>query len=308
MITRRYAIAGASAFAMIGQPVLAQGSDFITYPAMTSRFIESRTVHVCLPPGYATSSRRYPVIYFHDGQNAFSPVYGFRGQYWGIDAKIRAHMTADGEGGAIIVAIWNTPKRRSDYAPNAIEALLTAPLRSQIREANGGASAGDAYLRFIVHELKPFIDATYRTQTGRADTVLMGSSRGGMISLYGLCEHPHIFGAAACLSTHWLLVPPQGPPTNPQLEAPAVMAALEAYLRAKLPAPATHKLWMDHGTQNLDSFYAPFQRHVDQVLVNRNWIRGRDFQSRIYDGGDHNEAAWRARLADPLDFIFARPD
>jgi enterochelin esterase-like enzyme len=303
MISRRTLIAQSGACSMIGGQAFAAGQDFITFPDMASRYIGSRNVQVWLPPGYEAGQRRYPVIYFHDGQNAFSPVYGFRGQYWGIGSKIAARMGLDGRGGAIVVAIWNTAKRRSDYAPNGIEARLAPAARAQILAANEGPSQGDDYLNFLVRELKPFIDARFRTVPTRAATSLMGASRGGMISLYGLCEHPEVFGAAACLSTHWLLLPPRGPATAPLFDVEAVTTAVRAYLREKLPNPGAHKIWMDHGTLNLDSFYSPFQQSADRDSAARGWVKGQHFESRVYEGADHNEAAWRARLDDPLDFI-----
>jgi predicted alpha/beta superfamily hydrolase len=295
-LSRRLALGGLAACA-VGSSASASGNELIRYEQMPSAFIEPRNVHVWLPPGYHNGTRRYPVIYMHDGQNAFSPAFAFRGQAWEIDAAL-SHRE-----GAIVVGIWNTPKRRSDYAPTAIEALLPATQRERMNAESGQAPAGDAYLRFIVHELKPLIDGSFRTQKGLRSTALMGASRGGMISLYGLCEYPHIFGSAGCLSTHWLLHSAPSANNDPRLETPAVNAAIAAYLRAKLPKPGRHKVWMDHGTINLDSYYAPYQHNVDATFDALGWIKGQHYQSRVYEGADHNEVAWRARLADPLAFL-----
>jgi enterochelin esterase-like enzyme len=305
MMSRRATMAGLAGASLYGSGAQASGQDLIRFEQMGSAFIEPRTVHVWLPPGYHTSRRRYPVIYMHDGQNVFSPAYAFRGQTWGVDKALSDRAQPDGRGGAIVVGIWNTPKRRSDYAPTGIEALLPVAVRERITHDNSSASAGDNYLRFIVRELKPLIDRSFRTLPARDTTCLMGSSRGGMISLYGLCEYPQIFGAAACLSTHWLLLSAPSATTDPNLETPAITSALKTYLRANLPRAGGHKIWMDHGTINLDRFYSPYQEQVDVAFTSRNWDQGRDFESRVYDGADHNEAAWRARLNDPLDFILA---
>jgi predicted alpha/beta superfamily hydrolase len=295
-LSRRLALGGLAACA-VGTSASASGNELIRYEQMSSAFVEPRNVHVWLPPGYHNGTRRYPVIYMHDGQNAFSPAFAFRGQAWEIDAALSDRQ------GAIVVGIWNTPKRRSDYAPTAIEALLPAPQRQRMNAQSGHAPAGDAYLRFIVQELKPRIDRSFRTQRGPRSTALMGASRGGMISLYGLCEYPHIFGSASCLSTHWLLHSAPSVTNDPRLETPAVNAAIASYLRAKLPKPGRHKIWMDHGTINLDSYYAPYQQSVDATFDSLGWTKGRNYQSRVYEGADHNEAAWRARLADPLTFM-----
>lgn len=303
MISRRATLVGLS---VLGNKAFADNNDLIRYEQMSSVYIEPRNVDVWLPPGYHTSMRRYPVIYMHDGQNAFSPAYAFRGQAWEIDAALTARSPLDGRGGAIVVGIWNTPKRRSDYAPTAIEALLPEPLRARLLSQNGQAPSGDAYLRFVAEELKPLIDRSFRTLKTAKATTLMGASRGGMISLYGLCEYPHVFGSAACLSTHWLLLSAPSSATDPSLETSAINAAMEAYLRAKLPSPRTHKIWMDRGTINLDSYYGPYQEHVDRVFTSKAWIKGRNFESRVYDGADHNEVAWRTRINDPLNFLLGR--
>jgi enterochelin esterase-like enzyme len=300
-ITRRAAVVGLAS--LVSTQTLADGSSLIRYEQLASRHIEPRNISVWLPRGYEASTRRYPVIYMHDGQNVFSPAFAFRGQAWEIDEALNRRGGADRVGSAIVVGIWNTPKRRSDYAPTAIEAFMPAPLRARIASENQHASAGDAYLRFIVSELKPLIDATYRTKKGPRDTTIMGSSRGGIISLYGLCEYPHIFGKAACLSTHWLMLPAPTPTSDPNLETPTMITAIETYLRAKLPKSGTHKIWMDHGTINLDSYYAPYQDRVDAVFLSQGWIKGRDFESRVFEAADHNEAAWRARLGPVLDFV-----
>lgn len=303
MISRRSAVMGLAGVGVSGGSTRADGSDFICFDQLTSAFIEPRKVHVWLPAGYYASTRRYPVIYMQDGQNVFSPAFAFQGQAWDVDQALTGRTRRDGGGAAIVVGIWNTPKRRSDYAPTAIEALVSAHVRARIVRENGQAAAGDAYLRFIVRELKPLIDRGFRTLKMPNSTSIMGASRGGLISLYALCEYPHIFGAAACLSTHWLMLSAPSARTDPNLETPAITAALETYLRAKLPRSSKHKVWMDHGTINLDRFYRPYQDHVDSVFDALNWVKGRDYDSRLYQGADHNEAAWRARLNDPLDFI-----
>jgi enterochelin esterase-like enzyme len=303
MISRRATIGGLASACLFGPKALAGGQDLIRFEQMRSAFIEPRNVHVWLPPGYHTSKRRYPVIYMQDGQNLFSPGYAFRGQTWGVDKALSARMQPDGRGGAIVVGIWNTLKRRSDYAPNAIEALLPSNVRKRIARDNAYPSAGDDYLRFIVREVKPLIDQSFRTLLAPDATSLMGSSRGAMISLYGLCEYPQVFGAAACLSTHWLLLRAPDATTDTNLETPAITMALQTYLRAKLPRSGRHKIWMDHGTVNLDRYYPPYQEQVDAAFLSRNWVKGHDFESRIYQGADHNEGAWRVRLNDPLDFI-----
>jgi hypothetical protein len=286
-LTRRTAIATGASTALVPARGRTQPTDLIRFELVRSAFIEPRTVHVWLPSDYHTSRRRYRVIYMHDGQNLFVPAYGFRGQCWHVDQAMQARATGSQ---AIIVGIWNTAKRRADYSASAIEALLPEALRSRILTENGGHSLGDAYLRFIVQELKPMIDQTFRTRPARKDTSIMGASRGGMISLYGLCEYPNVFG----------------PNANPVTDVPAISTALSTYLAAKLPNPHNHTIWMDHGTVNLDSLYRPYQERVDRIFSIKNWRKGKDYVSQVYEGADHNEAAWKARTPEVLDFVLRR--
>lgn len=176
-------------------------------------------------------------------------------------------------------------------------------LRARTIREHEGPSLSDGYLRFLVEELKPLIDRDYRTKPGRDSTFIMGSSMGGLISLYGICEYPQIFGGAGCLSTHWTLLSAAESYTKPDLETPAMIQAFSTYLKRKLPKPGPNKIWMDHGTLNLDSFYQPYQVAMDQVFKARGWQQGKDFESRVYEGADHNEASWRARLHEPLSFL-----
>ncbi len=114
----------------------------------------------------------------------------------------------------------------------------------------------------------------------------MGSSMGGLISLYALCEYPAVFGGAGCLSTHW----------------PAVAGVILPYLQEALPQPGGHKLYFDYGTATLDALYEPYQQEVDGVLRGKVYTAV-SWQTHRFDGAEHNEAAWQARLDIPLTFL-----
>mgnify|MGYP000511858880 CR=1 FL=1 len=114
--------------------------------------------------------------------------------------------TSDGRppgSGAIVVGIWSTNERVSDYMPWHMYEAAPAEYREAISRYMGHEPKSREYLRFIVEELKPFIDANYKTRPGRDDTFLMGSSMGALISLYGVIEYLDVFGGAAAVSTHW---------------------------------------------------------------------------------------------------------
>ena len=168
-----------------------------------STLVEPRNVDVWLPPGYDTQAgTRFPVIYMHDGQNLFDPKIAFGGVDWGIDEAIARLVKAGATVGAIVVGTWNTEKRRwREYMPQ--KALDTWAAMARFRRETGGTPLADRYLGFLIQEVKPFVDETYRTLPGRESTFVMGSSMGGLASLYAVCEYPHLFQGAGCLSTHW---------------------------------------------------------------------------------------------------------
>jgi len=151
----------------------------------------------------------------------------------------------------------------------------------------GDELTSDRYLQFIVTELKPFIDSTYRTLAGRADTFVMGSSMGGLISAYAVAEYPDVFGGAACVSTHW----------------PAGNGAVIDYLASHLPDHASHRLYFDYGTATLDALYEPYQQRMDVVMRQAGYVEGRNWLTLRFDGAEHNEQAWRQRAALPLQFL-----
>lgn len=249
-----------------------------------------RTVDVWCPPGYhEATDTRYPVFYMHDGQNIFDPALAYGGVDWGIDEAVLRLIHERGLPGAIIVGIWNSGEGRwLDYMPQRPAQLPAVQATfDQWGRAAGALIRSDSYLKFLVEELKPFIDSAYRTLPDQPDTLVMGSSMGGLISLYALEQYPHVFGGAGCLSTHW----------------PAGGDALVDDLGAHLPAPGRHKLYFDYGTATLDALYEPFQLRMDGHLAAAGYTRDQDWMTRKFAGAEHNEAAWRARVDLPLTFL-----
>lgn len=254
-----------------------------------SRYISPRHVDVWYPPAYLTSPTvRYPVIYMHDGQNLFDPATSYGGVDWGMDEALLHFCRETGHPGAIIVGIWNSPLRLREYMPARPLTLPEGqPLLPAFLEKSGGEPLSDAYLRFITTELKPFIDATYRTLPDQPHTFLMGSSMGGLISLYGLTEYPDVFGGAGCLSTHW----------------PIGQEPLVRYFGAALPRAGRHKLYFDFGTTTLDADYEPYQRLMDELVQAASYTAGHDWLTQKFEGAEHSERAWRVRVQIPLAFL-----
>jgi enterochelin esterase-like enzyme len=263
----------------------------VRYAGMPSSHVAPRNVDVWLPPSYGKDpARRYPVLYMHDGQNLFDPATSYGHVDWAVDEVMTELIAKGAVREAIVVGIWNTSKRRDEYMPQR-------PVHGKIKFNVPGAEdldaadiVSDRYLEFLVKELKPFIDATYRTLPGRADTSVMGSSMGGLISQYAMSRYPDVFGGAGCVSTHW-------PAGNG--------IAIDDFGR-HLPDPATHRYWFDYGTATLDAAYEPYQLRVDAILRQAGYVDGRNWITRKFEGAEHSEKAWRLRVDQPLVFLLGR--
>jgi enterochelin esterase-like enzyme len=262
-----------------------------------SRHLAPRTVDVWLPPGY-DGQRPHAVLYMHDGQMLFDATTTWNRKAWAVDAVAAPLIARGALRDFIVVGPFNGgPARHAEYYPQKFLDHLPADVREAfVQKALQGQPRSDAYLRYLVEDLKPVIDARYRTRPGRDDTVLMGSSMGGLISLYGLLEYPQVFGAAAALSTHWI----------GSFERNEVMpSAALAYLRQRLPAPGALKLYLDRGTTELDEKYDQAQARVDALLRERGFGPPH-VVSRVFEGTGHNEDDWHRRLDIPLNFLLGR--
>ncbi len=259
------------------------------FPNVPSQFINSRNVDVWLPTDYdAGHASGYAVLYVHDGQNLFEPQKSYIGVDWGLDQTMAALLQKKEIRPTIVVGIWNTPQRLCEYLPQRPFCdYQSQQSKRRVIKRYGGVPTSDKYLRFLVHELKPFVDRRYRTRPERKFTFLMGSSMGGLISLYALCEYPHIFGGAGCLSTHW----------------PIAHRSFGKYLKQRLPEPGSHKIYLDYGDEANRAAYLANQNRVEHILRERGYAFGLDWQANWYAGDPHSETAWRTRVHVPLRFL-----
>jgi enterochelin esterase-like enzyme len=266
--------------------------------AFPSKFVDARHVDVWLPRGY-TAGTRHAVVYMHDGQMLFDATTTWNKQAWNVHDTVQRLIDAGRIPPTLIVGVWNNGKyRHSEYFPQKFLPGMPEAQRDRlVREGLRGRPQSDAYLRFLVEELKPAIDARYATRPEAASTVLMGSSMGGLISVYAMNEYPAVFGGAAGLSTHWVGI------FKPNAAVP--LAAFN-YLRANLADPATHRLYQDHGTTELDAIYAPYQVLVNDLARERGFVDGVNFETRVFEGTGHNETAWATRLEIPLLFLLGK--
>jgi enterochelin esterase-like enzyme len=274
-----------------------------------SKHVDARHVDVWLPDNYdalKAAGQRFNVIYMHDGQMLFDAKTTWNKQAWFVDKSMTRLMNSGQIAPTLVVGVWNNGKyRHSEYFPQKfLQHLLPGPRQLLLEKALQNKPQADAYLRFLVEELKPAIDQRYPTLVGPANTVLMGSSMGGLISVYALNEYPHIFGGAAGLSTHWI----GGYEASSHIPLAAYM-----YLRDHLAQPQGHKIYQDHGTLELDALYAPYQQFVDQIIRDKGYREqtGKqgepvNFMSRVFEGTGHNEKAWAARLDIPVLFLLGK--
>lgn len=270
-----------------------------------SKFVTERNIDVWLPPNYSTT-QKYDVLYMHDGQMLYDAAQTWNKQAWEVDEVMDKLIAAQQTKPVIIVGIWNGGSTRHfDYFPQKPFETLSIKQQDSIYNLNrsegvklfNGKVSSDNYLKFIVQELKPIIDQKYAVYTDFEHTFIAGSSMGGLISMYAICEYPEVFGGAACISTHW--------PGIFHVENNPIPNAFYHYLKQNLPNPKNHKLYFDFGTATLDALYEPLQNEVDLIMKQKgydsnHWI------TQKFEGENHSELAWQKRLHIPFQFLFGK--
>ena len=250
---------------------------FRLHKEFRSRFLhEPRNVIVYLPPGYNDGLTRYPVLYMHDGQNLFDSATAFLNQEWGVDELVETLIPEGQMQPVIIVGIYNTEmKRLEEYTP--------------MRDQRGQGGRARMYGRLIIEDLKPFIDAEYRTLRGAVHTGMGGSSLGGLVSLYLGLQHPDTFGKLLVMS-------------------PSIWWAKRAILREvnKLPRKLDLKIWLDTGTCEGDNPQSCISnlRDLRDLLLSKGWQLGQDLSYVEDQGAGHDEKAWGFRMRQALTFLY----
>ncbi|MDJ0921336.1 MAG: alpha/beta hydrolase-fold protein [Henriciella sp.] len=280
-------------------------SQLVRLEAVPSEHVAPRNVTLWLPPDYDPDGEPYPVIYAHDGQNLFEPGTAYGGTAWELDDIAEQLIAEDKIRAPIIVGLWNTGETRwLEYMPRKIldgvpEAAFDQTGEDREAPHTRPSVLSDAYLRFIVEEMKPYVDANYNSAPGPEDTFVMGSSMGGLISLYAISEYPDVFSRAACVSTHWPLALANGP------VADAATDAVLSFLEDGALDNARHSLWFDHGTLGLDANYARHAEPIEAWFRNAGWG---DTEARftVFEGTDHNEASWQERSDQILIFLLGK--
>ena len=240
---------------------------------------ERHDLIVYLPPMYeAEGERRFPVLYMQDGQNLFDPETSFiKGNYWRLGESADALIKDGTIEPLIIVGIYNSGVRRIDeYTP--------------VEDKRLGGGQADAYGRMLVEELKPLIEAQYRTLPGAENCGMGGSSLGGLVTLYLGLRYPGVFSRLAVMS-------------------PSVWWRSRTILRTvgALEKKPELRIWLDIGTKE-STRAVPDARLLRDGLIKKGWQLGDDLAYFEAEGGEHTESAWALRAGPMLRFLFpARP-
>ena len=267
----------------------------------TSNYIDPRNVDVWLPDGFS-NNKKYAVLYMHDGQMLYDSNLTWNKKAWFVQNKVQQLINENKIKDVIIVGIFNNGKyRHSEYFPQKIATILPKPFKdSLIKNQLQNKPQSDNYLKFIVYELKPFIDKKYPTFTDPNNTFMMGSSMGGLISLYGICEYPNVFGAVACLSLHSPMISVKS--TKFEFNDYIPSQLFLKYLENNLPQHPKKNIYMDYGDLTLDALYKPFQLKIDSVFYKLGYNQT-NWQTKFFKGTDHSEPAWANRVEVPVMFL-----
>jgi predicted alpha/beta superfamily hydrolase len=228
----------------------------------------ARSLRIYLPPSYEeNAAKRYPVLYMHDGQNLFDAKTASYGVEWGIDETVNRLVATGAMDEVIVVGIDNTPERISEYTPCC--------------DPKYGGGKLDAYQAFIVDTVKPYIDKTLRTLPGKETSAIMGSSLGGIASVYIAQHHPEVFSKAGGVSSSFWWN--------------------NKAMIAKIPARVPVKFYIDAGTKDDGIEDTTTMR---DALRKQGYRQDADLFFYTADGGRHNEASWAARVEKPLTWFF----
>lgn len=233
-----------------------------------------RDIIVALPPDYVVTERRYPVLYLHDGQNLFDGETSFiKGRIWDVHSTVDRLIAEGAIEPLIVVGVYNTGvDRMEEYTP--------------MRDPKLGGGNAKLYGRLLVEELKPWVDAHYRTLDGPTHTGVGGSSLGGLVSLYLGLSWPNVFGRLAVLS-------------------PSIWwgrGGMLQYVRHMHPEPRP-RIWLDVGLAEGPTMLERCDA-LHRLLQRRGWKEDANLRYLRVPDGRHDELAWAGRVAPFLRFLF----
>jgi enterochelin esterase-like enzyme len=287
------------------QPMQVQAGRLDTLK-FSSAYIGERTIGVWMPV-QARKGDSLAVLYMQDGQMLFDARMSWNKQEWRVDEHLDSLIRFGAIPPIMVVAIWNggTDRHRDYFPQKPLLALseadregITQATRPNLQPLFPGPVRSDAYLAFLVRELIPFIESRYPAKKETKDRFIIGSSMGGLISLYALCEYPDIFGGAACLSTHW-------PGIFAFDESNPFPEAMLQYTIQSLPQLSGRRLYFDYGTTTLDEVYDPYQQRMNQALA-QHAPRDLKWKCEKFPGEPHSEEAWSLRFPEVVRYLLSK--
>ncbi len=277
----------------------------IHYPQMTSAYVQPRDVVVWIPDVCDRPKASCPVVYMMDGQNLFEPSQ-YSGADWGVAETLPRLIAETRVPPAIVVGVYNTTERTREYTPQKVYLATPPEYQKRVEAFGGGVPKSDAFLKFLVTELKPFIDRTYATATGPESTSIIGSSSGAYFALYAQGEYPQVFGASASLSMPWLMAAPAKDQAQIATDSQVVANAWKAWLKTTHMTPGRNRIYTDQGTVGLDGLFTPYEQASVAVFHKAGWRDETNFTAPVYVGAEHSEKDWRKRLDVALTFVLKR--
>lgn len=238
-----------------------------------------RRIWIYLPPSYKKGLHRYPVMYMHDGQNLFSDSTSFSGE-WGVDETLEKMIGEKKLREIIVVGIENSENRLSEYSPFDFEYK--------------GLHTGEAdkYAQFIVETLKPYIDKHYRTKKGRKHTAIVGSSMGGLVSVYIAIRYQEVFSRVGAMSSSFGIC----------------LEELKDYIKAN-PRQYSIRFWLDLGSLEGNEIENDLdQKRIIDALKYAGWKQDKEINYTLYEGAEHNESSWRERFGDVLRYMWGKQE
>lgn len=235
------------------------------------------------------------LIVAHDGQNVFDRRTATRGFTWRLAQQATEVFQSAGLNAPTIVAVFNSSTAEEPHG----RALDLTPERffkeglPVLSEVPSGITLeklrGDQYLDEIFESVIPTISDLIDNEFNFTERALLGSSMGGLSTLYEIGRRQERYSTALAFSPHWVL---------------GGDALVEKTIES-LPVPGNHRIWMSRGTRKLDRDYEPHQSFADQLMFKQGWSR-ENFTSKVYRGAGHNERAWSKQVADALEFWLGR--
>lgn len=261
---------------------------------------DTMTIDVWTPQDFNPNRQTpYPVIFMHDGQNLFDANTTWNHQAWEADSITSVLISSNEIEAPVIIGIHSVDSTRiGDLTPQDALGYASPTLLTQLSKAFPNIKIrGNAYAQFISTTLRDSLMTEYNLAKDPKYTSVMGSSMGGLMSIYTLCKYPEIFGNAACLSTHWIGIVG---------EESEFQSAMEKFLTDNLPKDDLHRIYLDTGDATIDSLYTPAHQSVVNLITKSGYKSPASFEHHTFHGHKHEEKSWSSRLFIPLKFLLAK--